>query len=117
MRHDFIDGSDCVLTRCYVEDLIALQFQSFDHNLAHRRIVIYDENFSISVVRVHFVIPSSIRRNAYSFAQLFRDSKRPEAPVWPAPISVYNKSGFLSVFSSRSLATHLAGSQYWTCES
>ena len=30
---------------------------------------------------------------------------------------IRKSSGFESVFSARSLATHLAGSKYWTCES
>ncbi len=42
------------------------------------------------------------------------DLKRPDLPPWPESMSVQSNKRWSSVFSSRNLATHFAGSQYCT---
>ncbi len=56
--------------------------------------------------------------NAYLRAVSWYLLKRPVTPPWPAAaISVLSSSGLTPVYIARSLATHLAGSKYCTCES
>src|SRR6185369_4240414 len=55
-------------------------------------------------------IPSCHRMNANSSAVSFRLSNRPDLPPWPAPMLVLSSSSASLVRSSRSLATHFAGS-------
>src|SRR5690606_2408371 len=54
--------------------------------------------------------PICHRMNANSSAVSRRLSKRPDLPPWPAPMLVFRSSSLSSVLSSRSRATHLAGS-------
>ena len=51
---------------------------------------------------------------AYLNATSRRKSYLPDAPLCPAPMLVLSSSRFRSVLVARSLATHLAGSQYAT---
>src|SRR5690606_8826803 len=62
----------------------------------------------------HGSMPICHRMKANSSAVSRKDSNRPDLPPWPAPMLVFSRSSLSSVLSSRSLATHLAGSQYVT---
>ena len=55
--------------------------------------------------------PHSLSMNVYSVATSRSLSKRPDAPPCPAPRFTRSSSGLLSVFSVRSFATYLVGSQ------
>lgn len=59
-----------------------------------------------------FTFPAKSSIKANSIAVSFNASNRPDAPPCPASILVWSNNGLLSVFKSRNLATHLAGSQY-----
>ena len=61
---------------------------------------------------IYSLIPSRSNMNAYSSAVVFSLSNLPEAPPWPAVMLTSMIRILLSVFISRSLATHFAGSQY-----
>src|SRR6202035_1718493 len=56
-------------------------------------------------------IPTAHSANAYAIATSSSRWKRPEAPPWPAPMLVRNKTGPPDVMVARSRAIHFAGSQ------
>jgi len=55
--------------------------------------------------------PSTSSKNAYLKATSRKKSHRPDAPPCPAPMLVLSTSRFSSVFTARSRAVNLAGSQ------
>ncbi len=59
----------------------------------------------------HRARPICHRMKANSSAVSWSAWKRPDLPPWPAPILVLSSNSLASVLSSRSRATHLAGSQ------
>lgn len=68
----------------------------------------------IIVDLLHYNMSWTFSKKANSIAVSFNRSKRPDSEKCPAPILHFNNSMLESAFRARSLATHLAGSQYAT---
>ena len=66
---------------------------------------------SLSLNPLYSSSPTFTRKKVYSSATSYRLSYLPDLPPWPAPMFVLSTSMLSSVFSFRSFATYLAGSQ------